>query len=214
MVSGEPPAHRFVETYAEAFLRICHEFVLLGYARLDPKTLVDLDETAITGHLTDAMEAALNAPDAPGWSFQFTAIDDQPESARGKTGKRRPRVDITVRCINPRPSSSFRFEAKRLGDSASLRGYLGDDGVLALITGHYGKRPAAGMLGYVQDGSCAAWAGKIRGAMQMDPPKYHASMPVVFALIGIGTPEPVFRSRHKYDDTADMLVTHTLLACF
>ena len=58
MASGEPPGHRFVPTYTEAFLRCCHEFVLLGYARLDPKTLVDLDETAITGQLVDAMNQA------------------------------------------------------------------------------------------------------------------------------------------------------------
>jgi hypothetical protein len=213
MVSGEPPGHRFVPTYTEAFLRRCHEFVLLGYARLDPKTLVDLDETAITGYLTDAMEAALNARDAPEWCVHFTAIDDQPESVGGKTGKRRPRVDITVLCINPRPSTSFRFESKRLFDLSSLREYLGDNGMLALITGHYGDLRRAGMLGYVQSDSCGAWSTRIKEAIEADPPKYHAVSPVTFAVIGVRTPEPIFRSRHSGRSTPGMLITHTLLAC-
>lgn len=213
MPSTEPDASLFVPAYIDAFVRRCHDFVLLGYARLDPKALVDLDETAITGHLKDAMEAALDAPDRPDWSIHFTAIDDEPVSVGGKTGKRRPRVDITVRCINPRPKNIFRFEAKRLYMSSSLGEYLGNNGMLALITGHYGDLRMAGMLGYVQNDSCGAWRARIKEAIEADPPKYHAVSPVTFADIGVRTPEPIFRSRHRGNSTAGMLITHTLLAC-
>jgi len=214
MPSTEPDVGKFVPAYIDAFVRRCHEFVLLGYAQLDPKALVDLDETAITGHVKDAMEAALDAPDAPEWSIHFTAIDDEPVSVGGKTGKRRPRVDITVLCINPRPSTNFRFEAKRLRCPRSLVDYLGEDGMLALITGHYGDVRFAGMLGYVQSESCGGWSGRNKHAIIGDPPKYHVTMPVAFTIIEVGAVEPVFASRHHYGAPPRVImVTHTLFAC-
>ena len=88
-MTGAPgPTIVFPDFYEERFVRRCHELLSLGYRRLAPKSLTSLDETAITGHLCDAMEAALDATDRPDWATQFTTADDQPESVRGRTGKR------------------------------------------------------------------------------------------------------------------------------
>lgn len=204
----------FLDLYEEAFVRRSHELVGLGYRRLDPESLASRDETAITGYLCDAMEAALDAPDRPVWATQFSTIDDQPESVRGKTGKRRPRVDICVRCGNPRPSQRFRFEAKRLKDGRSLAQYLGNKGMLALITGYYGDLPHAGMIGYVQAGTCAVWGDKIQAAITANPAQYFAAEPVQFADLPIVISQAIFASKHRYGNPpARRRITHTLLQC-
>lgn len=202
------------KAYKRAFVRHSHELVSLGYARLAPSSLGSLDETAVTGRLVDAMEAARDAPNRPSWAAHFTTIDDRPVSVGGRTGKRRPRVDITVRCINLRPSISFHFEAKRLHRTQSLADYLGSDGLVALVSGYYGDLPYAGMLGYVQSGTCSWWSARIKDAITGDPPRYCARTPVSFANLGIANPEPVFTSEHEYGQPAQArLITHTLLAC-
>ncbi len=126
MTGGHGTSTVIFDVYEEAFVRRSHELVGMGYRRLIPQSLAALDETAITGHLCDAMEAALDATDRPNWATQFTTVDDQPESVRGRTGKRRPRTDVCVRCINPRPARRFRFEAKRLHADRSL--LMSEDG--------------------------------------------------------------------------------------
>lgn len=202
------------DAYREALVHRSHELVALGYRRLDPGDLADLDETAITGKLCDAMEAALDATDRPPWATLLTVVDDQVESVGGKTGKRRPRTDVCVRCINPRPSQRFRFEAKRLNRAAALDVYLGDDGMLALVTGHYGDLPHAGMLGYVQTDSCARWCDSIREAIRGTPSKYHAAVPVGFEKLGLTICEPVFLSRHEHGQpVTTRSIAHTLLHC-
>ena len=113
---GNAGAKLLKTAYVGAFIRRCHECILLGYARLVPTEVADSDETAITGLLVDAIEDALNDPEAPSWAIRFTAIDDRPVTVGAKTGRRRPRIDITVRRINPRPSTTFHFEANRLSD--------------------------------------------------------------------------------------------------
>lgn len=214
MTGGHGPNIVIFDVYEAAFVRRCHDLVMLGYRRLTPASLASLDETAITGHLCDAMNAALDADDRPAWATQFTPVDDQPESVRGTTGKRRPRTDVCVRCIDPRPERRFRFEAKRLNADQSLRNYLGGDGMLALITGHYGDLPHAGMIGYVQIETCSVWSGRIKAAITNDPATYHAVLPVEFADLALSGAEAPFCSSHEYGQSrARKRITHTLLQC-
>lgn len=214
MTGGRAPNIVIFDVYEAAFVHRCHELVILGHRRLASKSLAALDETAITGHLCDAMEAALDADDRPAWATQFTTVDDQPESVRGTTGKRRPRTDVCVRCIDPRPARRFRFEAKRLNNNQSLRDYLGDDGMLALITGHYGDLPHAGMIGYVQIDTCAAWSDRIKAAITKDPAAYYAVLPARFDDLALSGAEAPFSSSHEYGESrARRRITHTLLQC-
>lgn len=199
------------DVYHEAFTRHCHELLAMGHQRLTGHPLANLEETAITGMLCDQMNNVTDAPDRPDWANHVTVIDDQPESVRGKTGKRRPRTDICVSCTQRRPRSLFRFEAKRLNNAASVTTYLGDNGMCAMITGHYGNLPVAGMIGYVQTDSCTAWTTKIKAAIQADPPRYHAVTPLTFTNVSAQMPHPVFSSRHAYK--GQQTITHTLLPC-
>jgi len=204
----------FGSVYEVALVRRSHELVALGHTRLVPADLARLDETDITGKLCDAMNAVLDAHDAPDWATILTVVDDQPESVRDKTGKRRPRTDVCVRCINPRPEHRFRFEAKRLNEKAALAVYLGEAGMLALIHGYYGKLSQAGMIGYVQTDTPSAWSNRIKNALREEPRKYDVVEPVEFVILGTEVAEPVFCSAHYVAATeASKRITHMLLQC-
>lgn len=214
MTENATPPLSFGSVYDDAFVRRSHELISIGHKRLVTSDLVALEETDITGKLCDAMNAALDAENAPAWATVLTVVDDQPESVRKKTGKRRPRTDVCVRCINPRPEHRFRFEAKRLNAKAALAIYLGDTGMLALIQNYYGELRYAGMIGYVQVDTPAEWSARIRKAITDNPGKYHAVEPVAFTALGMGVPEPIFASHHMVPGSeSDKRITHTLLLC-
>jgi len=187
--------------------------VALGHGRLTPADLMGLEEPDITGKLSDAMNAVLDAWDAPDWAVFVTVVDDQLESVAGKTGKRRPRTDVCVRCINPRPEHRFRFEAKRLNSSTALGVYLGGDGMLALVRGYYGDLSYAGMIGYVQTATSDVWSDRIKNALRDHPHTYDVVEPVDFVTIGLNVPEPIFCSQHFGTHERGMRITHTLLTC-
>lgn len=188
---------------------------MVGHDRLNPKTLADMDEPAITGMLCDSMEAFLDSPARPDWSIHFTTVDDQPESVDGKTGKRRPRTDICIRSTDnralARPASRFRFEAKRLSQTYPVAEYLGEKGMLALITGYYGNLPFTGMIGYVQSETCATWADRIKAAITKNPKTYHATTPPQFPLLHKDIPNSPFLSSHNHKGPKS--ISHTLLLC-
>lgn len=214
MTLSSVPTVSFSDLYVERLIRRSHELLALGHARLLPEDLATREETDITGKLCDAMNAVLDGDDAPEWATVLTVIDDQPESVGDKTGKRRPRTDVCVRCINPRPEQRFRFEAKRLNNGAALRAYLGDDGMLAFIRGYYGDVPYAGMIGYVQADTCERWGDRIRDTLRAEPASYDVVEPVAFEAVGVNVPEPVFSSEHHVNAAASAKhITHTLLVC-
>lgn len=205
----------FGNVYEDALVRRSHELLAMGHARLVPSDLVTMEETDITGKLCDSMNRVLDAEDAPEWATILTVVDDQPESVRFRTGKRRPRTDVCVRCINPRPEHRFRFEAKRLNERASLAAYLGDDGMLALLRGYYGELPYGGMIGFVQSDTPAEWSVRVKQALREAPRKYDVVEPVEFVALGVNAPEPVFWSNHHGAgaEEGSRRITHTLLLC-
>lgn len=214
MTGDAPSGISIVPLYANAFVLRCHELLGIGYGRLESASLQTLEEEVKTGRLRGEMEAALDEPSRPEWATQLTVVEEQPENVREATGKRRPCIDICIKCINPRPSTSFRFEAKRLRDTHSMGKYLGTDGMLALLTGHYGDLQFSGMIGYVQTGDCAGWAVKIKERITEKPARYHAETPVVFDDLSIAICVPVFCSRHRCGTPhLPRRIAHTLLLC-
>ncbi|MGH9422034.1 MAG: hypothetical protein ACRD3J_18800 [Thermoanaerobaculia bacterium] len=209
-----PPPLSFGSVYEDALARRSHEFLALGHARLAPADLAGLEETDITGKLCDAMNEVLDSPEAPEWATLVTVVDDQPESIGGRMGKRRPRTDVCVRCINPRPEYRFRFEAKRLHSTNSLAAYLGEAGMLALVRGYYGPLGHGGMIGYVQTGAENEWATRIQTTLREAPQDYDVVEPVAFVPLGVNVPEPVFCSEHHAAlPNTFARITHTLLRC-
>lgn len=100
-----------------------------------------MEEPAITGLLVGAIDAFLDDPAAPSWTHRFFVQDERHVNSYGRVGKRRLRVDIEVVSSNSRPRSRFQIEAKRLRKpkQASLKAYLGADGLGSFLSRRYAK---------------------------------------------------------------------------
>jgi hypothetical protein len=90
--------------------------------------------------------------------------DEEKPSGTPKLGKKRPRIDITIkrhwklRESHPR----FRFEAKRLKADNRISPYFGKEGIGCFLRGYYPlTHPEAGMIGYVQAGTLADWQQRL-----------------------------------------------------
>lgn len=200
--------------FRQAFIRKCHRLVGLAYRTLDAPSFHDAEETEITGELVRAMEARLEDLSAPRWMHQLDVLDDPPQNAPGRRGRRRRRVDIEIRRIQAGPRPRFRFEAKRLHSARSIAAYLGSDGLMLYITGEYAReQDEAGMLGYIQAGTPAEWADRIGGQLDEGAASYSvrvsgewAFSPLVQELVH------TFRSRHdRLAVGRPIAVYHTLL---
>lgn len=143
------------------------ELLKRGHAKLDAASFSAAEEEDITGKLKEAIEAVIEvAPDAPAWMERYTVYDEEKPSGTTKLGKRRPRIDITVkrrwklRELHPR----FRFEAKRLKADRRISAYFGKEGIGCFLRGTYPlTHPEAGMIGYVQAGTLDEWQQRLGG---------------------------------------------------
>src|SRR5882672_7645331 len=137
------------------------ELLRLGHARLDAASFAKSQEEDITGKLKEAIEAVIEVTaDAPAWVDRYTVYDEEKPTGTPKLGKKRPRIDITIkrrwklRETHPR----FRFEAKRLKADKRISPYFGKEGIGCFLRGIYPlTHPDAGMIGYVQAGTLEEW---------------------------------------------------------
>ena len=186
----------------------------MGYAELVPHGYFQTEEEDITGSLVEAMEGVLDRPDAPPWMSWLDVHEDPRIHDPQRKGKRRRRVDIRIDSAQRRPRSRLSFEAKRLGPGHGVSVYLGKDGLGCFIDGRYARcENVAGMLGYVQDGSCEDWAGEIARAIARRAGNLHTlkSSPWQRAQV---VPElgHTYRSGHGRPDIGQPIqVYHTLL---
>ena len=153
---------RAANAYDRAFVTWVHTVLAEGYARLKHGDFADSEEEAITGKLVQAMEQWLDDSRTPEWAGLFSVHEDPPVHDEELKGKRRRRVDIRLDYTGTSPRVRFCFEAKRLGSDHGVSIYLGNEGLGRFLDGSYARDcPAAGMLGYVQQGVPAQWATKI-----------------------------------------------------
>jgi hypothetical protein len=159
--------------YEESFIRRSHSILKMGYARLDAPSFADHEEEDITGELTRAMQEAVQDTTAPRWAKHFWPVEETRVHESGRLGKRRRRIDIEILQHGIVPRRRFRFEAKRLGDAASRRSYLGEDGLGCFLDGRYAKEDSiAGMLGYVQQDSVEGQARRLAETLETAPENY------------------------------------------
>ena len=93
---------------------------------------------------------------------RYHAVDNLPLSHPKKSGKKRPRVDIEITNVRAGRHPQFHFEAKRLGKGYPVGQYVGRQGLGCIIHADYARdHDDAGMLGYVQTGTCDGWGAKI-----------------------------------------------------
>jgi len=158
----------------EVELRIEHQQALrghaikllkLGHGKLNAASFAESEEEDITGKLKEAIESVIEvASGVPAWVDRYTVYDEEKPSGTPKLGKKRPRIDITIkrrwklRESHPR----FRFEAKRLKTDKRITPYFGKEGIGCFLRGFYPlTHPEAGMIGYVQAGTLADWQQRL-----------------------------------------------------
>ena len=175
------PGPDLSHVYLAALRRHAHQLLAEGYQRMDKALFSLAEEPTITGELIREMvEFMETVPDAPNWVDSYSIHDDPPVNSSGRTGKRRPRVDIEFErtCRGRRPRLCF--EAKRLNTKTEHRisAYLGPDGLGCFLEGRYPTTHAeAGMLGYVQNDDEESWLNKILDELNTNPKKYAVTKP-------------------------------------
>ena len=141
------------------------ELLKLGHGKLNAASFCKSEEEDITGKLKEAIEHVIEvASDAPAWADHYTVYDEEKPSGTPKLGKKRPRIDISIkrkwkfRESHPR----FRFEAKRLKSDKRITAYFGKEGIGCFLRGIYPlTHPEASMIGYVQAGTLTDWQQRL-----------------------------------------------------
>ncbi len=108
------------------------------------------------------MKAIQADPNSPEWVDRYQIHEQPPQNFDGKSGKRRPKMDIEFECQRRGVRPEIGFEAERLGNGKVVGDYLGPEGLSALVTGYYPTTHGeAGMIGYVQEATGDSWSEKL-----------------------------------------------------
>jgi hypothetical protein len=202
--------------YRQRFIVDAHVIIAEGYAQLDPGALVSKQEPAISGMIVTQSRVWLSDPRSPEWSRNYFVTEEKYEDNSSLDGMDRPRIDIHIESSEARPRPRFVFEAKRLYRGDSVAEYVGEKGLGAFRDGRYGGDSlAAGMLGYVQNGSVDDSVSKVCSKLERERSSHG------LAATGrvwteqeldsrLGTTR---RSRHARTGLAPIDVYHSFLKC-
>jgi len=178
---------------------------------MTPARFAAWKEPDITGELCREMRAWMATDDAPRWITNYTVLDDPNVDIEEKYGASRPRIDIEIERVQRGPRPCFRFEAKRLGPQHPVSGYLGKDGLLALLDGHYPlTHPEAAMLGYVQQENSEHWFSQIATKISKKSTEHFFNTESGFEEDRTMRPLKSRLSRHSVEGRG-IAVWHTLL---
>lgn len=171
--SGQPPG---TASYKRRFMADVHHLIGQGFQAISHLELQDREEPAITGLLTDSIEAFLDDSRSPDWTERYSIQDERHlNDDLAREGKRRPRVDIEFAYSGKRPRPRFQVEAKRLRDpaSSSVSAYLGENGLGCFLKGRYAAQQMwAGMMAYIQTEAPSIWVDRIRASLSENPSEF------------------------------------------
>jgi hypothetical protein len=200
--------------YRASFLRDAHRLIARRYARMTPSSFSKTEEEVVTEELVVAIRDAIETAGAATWMQRYDVSDDVHVRHPKRSGKKRPRVDIEFMSMRPGRRPRLHFEAKRLGKRHTVGQYAGRTGLGCIIGGDYARdHEEAGMLGYVQSGTCDGWGTKIQKKLLGNRNAYHLVEGSVWQASRL-TPEltHVFCTKHNRPSLARPIdVYHTLL---
>jgi len=190
------------------------ELLKLGHSKLDAASYSASEEEDITGKLKEAIEEIIEvAPDAPAWMERYTVYDEEKPSGTTKLGKRRPRIDITVkrRWKLREPHPRFRFEAKRLKADKRISAYFGKEGIGCFLRGTYPlTHPEAGMIGYVQAGTLDEWQQRLGGYAKRNARRLRVVAGGEWRDYKCGLPNSS-STKHRHPSFRQLAIVHLLL---
>jgi hypothetical protein len=207
------------DLYREAFLGHVHRLLQLGYEALDPSSFAQSEEDDISGELRRKMQHLTEDAPTEEWMRFFAVHEQDPvndtldeATQQPRQGKSRPKVDFRLVAKGSNPNPRFCVEAKRLHRSDSLSKYVDDEGLGAFISEYYAAGDdAAGMLGYVQSDTVAAWLLKLTNQLARE----ETGLPFAGGLRLIKSrfrngPLHTYRTRHRRRKTGrEIDVFHT-----
>ncbi len=196
----DAPSEAQQTAYRLAFIRHCLILMVQAHQRLKRHSLATAEEPHITGELVKNAKALIESPEAASWMDHIEVLDDPPQDAPNRYGKKRPRIDIEFVTTGQGKRPRFLIEAKRLYRSDSVSEYFAAGGLQMFVRGAYAAEwQSAGMLGYVQSGTCVAWLERLATGFAdrrtelgcEDSPQWEA------AALGDQALESVRLSRHQ-----------------
>lgn len=200
------------------FVRDAHTLVAEGFSRLNGAALSDQDEERISQLIVEGVHRWYDEAGRPDWTRQYFAIAEVPETESPFQGKARRRIDIYIESSHgARRPCRFAFEAKRLYRSDSVAAYVGELGLGAFLDGTYvPTSPAAGMLGFVQQGTNTSAIQRVRDKLERERGD-HGLVPNDAVWTGIeldGRLGTTWVSRHaRGGQLGDVEIYHSFLRC-
>jgi hypothetical protein len=192
------------------------ELLRQGHSKLDPAALANAEEEHITGWLKERIEAFIETDaDAPNWVEHYTVYDEEKPSGTTKSGKDRPRIDITIKRSWKRREEHprFRFEAKRLKADGRIGAYFGKEGIGCFLRGTYPlTHPEAAMIGYVQSGAVQAWHDKLGAYAKKNARRLRTNKAKAWSSYETTLPESAI-SEHRTANWNQLQIVHLLLSC-
>jgi len=201
--------------YQSSFIRQVHQILAAGYARLQVRDLRLKEETEITGLLVRELRGVVEDRRVSGPLWRYEIHEDPPLNVFAREGKRRPRVDIEIHCVQRGPRPTFSFEAKRLNRTSGVAEYLGPNGLGRFLSGQYAAdQTDAGMLGYVQTNTTAHWAAQVEIALRAKPATFQADAKCIWKKRDAPKElDESYRSSHVRKGE-DLTIHHTFIRCF
>lgn len=212
----DPGSVPVAPAYLERFVADAHVIVAEGFSRLRPADLASKEEPDISGLIVKSCRQWFDDPGSPEWTKSYFVTEEKHEDRSALQGMKRPRIDIHIETSEPRPRPRFVFEAKRLYRSDSVAEYVGKKGLGALCDGTYAaEAPAAGMLGYVQEGAANDRARQIEVKLGRERRRHGlpARGPVWTELVLDARLGTTRRSRHARADRTPIDIYHSFLKC-
>jgi len=215
-VEGEQQASatlRLHQVYIAELREHALALVWFGYQRMGPGGFAVAEEDDITGELVRYMKSVIEDETAPVWADHYSVTEQVRSTVAGRFGKRRPIVDVEFKRHKLGPRPRLRFEAKRLCRSSGVSDYLGDEGLRAFLLGHYATTHCeAGMLGYVQTETEAAWADKIALELAVMPKQHRLTDDGAWTQIVLAdSSHHTYQTKHFDGSGQPMLILHVLL---
>ncbi|MEZ4322199.1 MAG: hypothetical protein R3F61_32300 [Myxococcota bacterium] len=206
----------FAKVYQQEFVAQVLELVDVAFSRLRVGTLGTEEEPSITGFLVQALrdfQAEMRGSDHFVWRYSFH--DDPPVNVGGRTGKRRPRVDLRLEAAHREGNPTFPIEAKRLGKGHGCGEYLGPTGLGCFLEGTYGSSCSdVGMLGYVQTPTVEDWGVQVQKALSSARMKFGVLPALGDCFFDIRTTATSCRFRSDHERwPREFRVHHMLYAC-
>jgi hypothetical protein len=199
------------ETY---FRRDALQLLAWGHKDSRSKILDNLEETEITGLISEAIDKRLTSFTTPARFDRYALKEESPIPGEHRTGKRRRRLDITIERAQRGPRPRYIFEAKRLRRNGhTIKTYCGAEGLLRFVQGTYAAEyPEAAMVGYLQSDTPDYWIARLTEIFSGDR-QFRISKALTKRVV-LRSLADTWVSEHLRQQSNPITLYHVMLVCY